>query len=127
LAALLDIEVVPLRLVDPRFYHLDTCFCPLANGYTMYFPAAFDDEARALIERHVPPSQRIVVDEADALVFACNAVNLGRIVVLNRASQDLRHRLEGAGFVVIEVALDEFMKAGGAAKCLTLRLDEMVV
>jgi N-dimethylarginine dimethylaminohydrolase len=127
LAALLDIEVVPLRLVDPRFYHLDTCFCPLANGYTMYFPAAFDDEARALIERHVPPSQRIVVDEADALVFACNAVNLGRIVVLNRASQDLRRRLEGAGFVVIEVALDEFMKAGGAAKCLTLRLDEMVV
>ena len=40
LAKLLDVEVLPLKLADPRFYHLDTCFCPLANGYTLYFPAA---------------------------------------------------------------------------------------
>lgn len=125
LARLLDVEVLPLKLADPRFYHLDTCFCPLTNGYTLYFPAAFDAEALELIEKHVPPSQRIEVHEHDALDFACNAVNLGRVVILNRASHDLRERLEGAGFMVIEVALDEFMKSGGAAKCLTLRLDEI--
>jgi N-dimethylarginine dimethylaminohydrolase len=124
LARLLDVEVLPLKLSDPRFYHLDTCFCPLANGYLLYFPAAFDAPALALIEKHVPPGQRIAVHEHDALDFACNAVNLGRVVILNRASSDLRSRLEGAGFMVIEVALDEFMKSGGAAKCLTLRLDE---
>lgn len=124
LAKLLDVEVLPLKLADPRFYHLDTCFCPLANGYTLYFPAAFDAPSLASIEKHVPPSHRITVHEHDALDFACNAVNLGRAVILNRASADLRSRLEGAGFMVIEVALDEFMKSGGAAKCLTLRLDE---
>ena len=124
LARLLDVEVLPLKLSDPRFYHLDTCFCPLANGYTLYFPAAFDAPALALIEKHVPPGLRIAVHEHDALDFACNAVNLGRVVILNRTSPDLRSRLEGAGFMVIEVALDEFMKSGGAAKCLTLRLDE---
>lgn len=124
LGRLLDIEVLPLKLADPRFYHLDTCFCPLANGYTLYFPAAFDAASLALIERHVAPAERIVVDEHDAVAFACNAVNLGRVVILNRASPGLRERLEGAGFMVIEVALDEYMKSGGAAKCLTLRLDE---
>lgn len=126
LAAALDVEVIPLKLTDPRFYHLDTCFCPLANGYTVYFPAAFDPPSLALIEKHVPEGSRIAVHEHDALDFACNAVNLGRVVILNRASQDLRLRLESAGFMVIEVALDEFMKSGGAAKCLTLRLDEIV-
>jgi N-dimethylarginine dimethylaminohydrolase len=126
LARLLDVEVLPLKLSDPRFYHLDTCFCPLANGYTLYFPAAFDAPSLALIEKHIPPGHRIAVHEHDALDFACNAVNLGKVVILNRASPDLRSRLEGAGFMVIEVALDEFMKSGGAAKCLTLRLDEVV-
>ncbi|KAG9579910.1 hypothetical protein KCV01_g15946, partial [Aureobasidium melanogenum] len=126
LAKSLDIEVIPLKLADPRFYHLDTCFCPLAQGYTLYFPAAFDAASLASIERHVPPGLRIAVDEHDAVEFACNAVNLGRVVILNRASEKLRSRLEGAGFMLIEVALDEFMKSGGAAKCLTLRLDEAV-
>ncbi|KJV33745.1 dimethylarginine dimethylaminohydrolase family protein [Luteibacter yeojuensis] len=126
LGRLLDIEVLPLKLADPRFYHLDTCFCPLANGYTLYFPGAFDAASLATIERHVPPAERIVVEEHDAVEFACNAVNLGRVVILNRASAGLRSRLEAAGFMVIEVALDEYMKSGGAAKCLTLRLDEAV-
>ncbi|QWT21964.1 hypothetical protein KPL74_08150 [Bacillus sp. NP157] len=124
LARQLDVEVLSLKLADPRFYHLDTCFCPLANGYTLYFPAAFDAASLAVIERHVAPAERIAVDEHDAIEFACNAVNLGRVVILNRASAGLRSRLEGAGFMVIEVALDEYMKSGGAAKCLTLRLDE---
>jgi len=125
LARLLDVEVLPLKLVDPRFYHLDTCFCPLPDGYTLYFPDAFDAPSLARIEQHVAPSLRIAVDAHDATSFACNAVSAGRVVILNRASADLRARLEGAGFMVIEVALDEFMKSGGAAKCLTLRLDEL--
>lgn len=125
LAHLLDVEVLPLKLVDPRFYHLDTCFCPLPDGYTLYFPDAFDAASLARIEQHVAPSLRIVVDAHDATSFACNAVSAGRVVILNRASGDLRARLEAAGFMVIEVALDEFMKSGGAAKCLTLRLDEL--
>ena len=121
----LKVEVVTLKLVDQRFYHLDTCFCPLEGGYLMYYPPAFDEASRAVIEKRVKPARRIAIDEEDALAFACNAVNLGKVVILNRAGPDLRARLEGAGFMVIEVALDEFMKSGGAAKCLTLRLDEI--
>src|SRR5262245_19443850 len=37
LAELLDVDVVPLRLIDERFYHLDTCFCPLPGGRVFYY------------------------------------------------------------------------------------------
>lgn len=124
LARWLSIEVLSLRLVDERFYHLDTCFCPLSDGYLLYYPPAFDFYSNQLIERRVPAEKRLVVDEVDALQFACNAVNVDRIVILNRASDGLRQRLEVRGFEVLETPLSEFLKAGGAAKCLTLRLNE---
>lgn len=120
----LGLEVVPLRLVDPRFYHLDTCLCPLSGGELLYFPAAFDETAQAAIAARVPEDQRIAVSEEDALAFACNAVNLDNVVILNRASAALRQALAAHGYRVRETPLDEFLKAGGSAKCLTLRLDE---
>ncbi|HEY9255366.1 MAG TPA: arginine deiminase-related protein [Stenotrophomonas sp.] len=124
LERMLAIDVVALRLVDPRFYHLDTCFCPLRDGRLLYYPPAFDDTAQAQIAARVPPHLRIAVSEADALAFACNAVDLDEVVVLNRASASLRQALAGWGYRTLETALDEFLKSGGAAKCLTLRLDE---
>ena len=124
LERLLQVEVQPLRLADPRFYHLDTCFCPLEGGYLMYFPDAFDDASRQRIARLVPQPLRITVDERDAAAFACNAVNSGRHVFLNRASPALQERLQAHGFLVHQSPLGEFIKAGGAAKCLTLKLNE---
>jgi N-dimethylarginine dimethylaminohydrolase len=121
---MLDIDVVPLRLVDPRFYHLDTCFCPLSGGYLMYFPAAFDAASLAAIEARVPAHRRLAVGEQDALDFACNAVDVGDAVLLNRASGVLSRALRAFGFDTVEVPLGEFMKSGGSAKCLTLRLDD---
>jgi N-dimethylarginine dimethylaminohydrolase len=120
----LDIEVLPLRLVDERFYHLDTCFCPLEDGYLMYFPQAFDEASLRVIADHVPASHRIPVADDDALHFACNAVNVGGMVILNKASKRLAATLAGVGFQVVENELTEFIKAGGSAKCLTLRLNE---
>jgi N-dimethylarginine dimethylaminohydrolase len=120
----LDIEVQPLTLIDQRFYHLDTCFCPLEGGYLMYYPAAFDAASQARIMARVPAEYRIPVTDADALAFACNAVNCGRNVFLNRASAALAGELRSRGFVVRQTALTEFMKAGGSAKCLTLKLSE---
>ncbi len=124
LAKWLDIEVLSLRLVDPRFYHLDTCFCPLTDGYLMYYPAAFDTYSNRLIELRVPAEKRIVVDEVDAINFACNTVNIEHIVVMNQASDRLQSLLRDRGFTVVETPLTEFLKAGGAAKCLTLKTTE---
>ncbi|ACK71632.1 LOR/SDH bifunctional protein conserved domain protein [Gloeothece citriformis PCC 7424] len=127
LAKWLDIEVLSLRLIDPRFYHLDTCFCPLSGGYLLYYPAAFDTYSNHLIERRVPAEKRIVVEEPDAVNFACNAVNINHIIVMNKVSTNLKDRIAAVGFEVVETPLTEFLKAGGAAKCLTLRVTEPVL
>ena len=119
-----SIPVRPLQLIDERFYHLDTCFCPLDGGFVMYYPPAFDAESNRTIERHVPSDLRLAIDESDALHFACNAVNAGSTIIMNRCGSALRQRLQSIGFALVETELTEFLKAGGAAKCLTLRLNE---
>jgi N-dimethylarginine dimethylaminohydrolase len=117
-----SIEVTPLHLIDPRFYHLDTCFAPLEGGYAMYFPEAFDRASIERIEAFYPPEKRIIVAAEDALRFACNAVNVGRTIILNQISRELSSELASRGFHVVQVALSEFLKAGGAAKCLVMKL-----
>jgi lysine-ketoglutarate reductase/saccharopine dehydrogenase-like protein (TIGR00300 family) len=124
LAKWLDLEVLSLRLVDSRFYHLDTCFCPLSDGYLLYYPPAFDAYSNRLIELRVPEAKRIAIGEVDAINFACNAVNIDRTVVMNRASDELKQVMSANHFSVVETPLSEFLKAGGAAKCLTLRVTE---
>ena len=118
------VEVTPLHLIDPRFYHLDTCFAPLADGSAMYFPEAFDRASVARIEAFYPADKRIVLAEEDAVRFAANAISVGRTIILNEVSRELAGVLEARGFRVIQVRLGEFLKAGGAAKCLVMRLSK---
>src|SRR5262245_49854849 len=121
LAALLGIQVLPLELVNPYYYHLDTCFCPLAPGEAIYYPEAFDAYGRKVLEAHVP--RLLAVNEADAHRFGCNAVVVGKNVIINAGCVKLAADLRAWGYNAIEVELDEFIKSGGSAKCLTLRLD----
>jgi N-dimethylarginine dimethylaminohydrolase len=124
LADLFGAEVISLHLTDPRYYHLDTCFCPLPGGNALWHPSAFDAESRAAIETRIPEEMRYAVSDADAADFACNAVAVGDAsVVLNAASAELRDWLGSRGFTTYITPLTEFLKAGGSAKCLTLRLE----
>src|SRR5947208_1298925 len=54
LGMVLNKQVLPVELVNPHFYHLDTCFCPLAPGEAIYYPQAFDIYGRKVIETHIP-------------------------------------------------------------------------
>ena len=119
--ALVDRRVIPLELVDGRYYHLDTCLCPLAPGQAIFYPAAFDSYGQRVLAELIP--DLIAVEQAEAERFACNAVVVGRTVVTNTGSRGLHVQLRARGFTPLETPLDEFVKAGGSAKCLTLRLD----
>lgn len=118
---LLDIHVLPLELVNPYYYHLDTCFCPLAPGEAIYYPGAFDEYGRQVLQEQI--AELIPVDQREARRFACNAVVVGRTVVTNTGCPWLHDSLRDRGYDPVETLLDEFVKAGGSAKCLTLRLD----
>jgi N-dimethylarginine dimethylaminohydrolase len=114
-------QVLPLELVNPHFYHLDTCFCPLAPGEAIYHPAAFDEYGNRVLRAHVPRLLPVRLEEANR--FACNAVVVGKRVVVNSGCEQLMADLRAWGYEPTAVELDEFLKAGGSAKCLTIRLD----
>jgi N-dimethylarginine dimethylaminohydrolase len=112
--------VVGLTLVDARYYHLDTALAVLDDETIMYYPAAFSEGSRAVLQELFP--QIVVATEADAAVFALNAVSDGRHVVLPQSATRLADNLRGIGFEPIGVDLSELMKAGGSVKCCTLEL-----
>ena len=116
--------MVSVKLTDSRFYHIDTCMCPLDRGYLMWHPPAFEYDSRIAIEERVPSHKRIVIDTLDAGNFASNAVNIGDHVFVHSASDAMKARLLRVGFKLHQVELSEFLKAGGSAKCLTLKVSE---
>jgi N-dimethylarginine dimethylaminohydrolase len=117
-------RVLPLLLVDERFYHLDMALCPLSSGHVLAYMDAFSPHAQTLLRRAIEPGYLIEVSVDDALRFACNAVEIGDGVILDDCSRRLRERLHDIGYRVFRTELSEFHKAGGSAKCLTLRLDD---
>jgi N-dimethylarginine dimethylaminohydrolase len=121
LEELLGRPLVRLELADPRFYHLDTCFCPLGEGRALYYPPAFTPEARDLLHRHIP--DLIAIPDDEAARFACNALVVDDTVVTNTGCETTWAELRKRGFQSRPTPTDEFIKAGGSVKCLVLMLD----
>ena len=117
----LGVRVIPVELTDDYHYHLDTCFCPLAEDTAIYYPGAFDMYGLQVLQTYI--RRLIPVEREEARRFACNAVVVGQTVVTNTGCPKLHDDLRRHGFDTVETPLDEFVKAGGSAKCLTLRLD----
>lgn len=115
--------VMPLELISPRYYHLDVCFYPLPGGEVVFHPGAFSAASVAEIRRRVPDDQRIEAGEAEAERLCLNAVNLGRDIIMAKGTERLKKALEMRGYRCIELDLDPFILSGGAAYCMTLRLD----
>lgn len=121
LAKLIGLPVHSLELTDPWFYHLDTCLCPLQPGRAAYYPEAFSPASQRLLKEMIP--ELIPVMEAEARCFACNAIVVGRAVVMSADCPNLSRTLTDAGYQVHGVETTEFLKAGGGPKCLALFLD----
>lgn len=123
LAKIYDKVILPLELVNDKFYHLDTCFCPLSGGELLYYPAAFDSYAQNTINNQVKEHHQLIVPQVEAERFACNAVCVDRHVVLPAGCDRTMDLLKYHDYIPHPVELSEFMKSGGSAKCLTLALD----
>ena len=110
--------VVLLKLVNERFYHLDTCFCPLTAEAVLIYPAAFEAASLELILKIFP----IVVtsNESDAVTrMACNAsVIRSKTAILQKGALSVANHMHALGLGVCEVDTSEFIKAGGSVYCL---------
>jgi N-dimethylarginine dimethylaminohydrolase len=121
LAHELDVRVRGVRITHPGMYHLDLAFCPLDDTRAMVCPDAFDaPSARKLLELVPDP---LVLTEAEALTFCANSVVVGRTVIMPACPDRVRAQLEAWDFEVVLVGVSEFLKGGGAIRCLTNPLD----
>ena len=120
LEELFGVPVVSVRLVDPRFYHLDTALCVLDSHTAAYYPGAFDEPSREVIETLF--GDLIEAAEADAAVLGLNAVSDGHRVILPAEATGLAAQVAAHGFEPVPVHMSEFRKAGGGPKCCTLEL-----
>ena len=118
--AVLGVEVLGLELVDPRYYHLDTCLAALGDGNVAYYPPAFDEAGRALLAMLYPDG--VLAEQADAEVLGLNLVSHGRHVVITADARELIQQLSDAGYEPVPVDLSELLEAGGSVKCCTMEL-----
>ena len=119
--AILGAQAIRLELVDPRFYHLDTCLCPLGEEAALWYPPAFSAGSQDALRRSFP--RLIAVPEAEALRFACNALPVDDALVLNTGCPETVAAAGTLGYRCVETPTSEFIKAGGSVKCLVLTLD----
>ena len=116
----LGFPVCALRLTDPDFYHLDTCFCPLDEQTALIYPDAFDEDGLGLIRAFFPRVIEAPEDEARGL-FACNAHSPdGEHVFIQRGCTETVAQLRDAGYTPVEVETGEFLKSGGSVFCMKL-------
>lgn len=128
-----DIEIYPIinrtlnikqhvicELVDPHYYHLDTCFCPINDKQAIWFPDAFSPASQKLMQQH---AELFEIPAAEAKHFACNAVVIDKNVITPTECPETKKILNDLGYTVHQCEVTEYIKAGGACKCLTLRLD----
>lgn len=113
-------EIVPLQLVDPRYYHLDTAVAVLDATTVAWFPAAFSPASQEVLRSRFPDA--ITAGAADAAVLGLNAVSDGRHVVLPAAARDLASAFARRGFTPVPVEMSELLKGGGGPKCCTLEV-----
>jgi N-dimethylarginine dimethylaminohydrolase len=120
LTELFGLPVTSLRLVDPKFYHLDTALVVLDERTAAYYPAAFDEASQDALRAHFP--ELIEAKDEDAESLGLNAISDGANVVMPAQARQLAEQIEAAGFNVVPVDLSEFKKSGGGPKCCTLEL-----
>ncbi|MCC9054365.1 N-dimethylarginine dimethylaminohydrolase [Microbacterium sp. F2E] len=122
-------EVVSLRLIDPRFYHLDTAISVLdpvegpggvEKANIAYLPSAFDEPSLAVLRERYPDA--IEVSDADGAVFGLNSASDGYNVFISPRATGFVAQLRERGYHPVLVDLSELLLGGGGIKCCTLEL-----
>jgi N-dimethylarginine dimethylaminohydrolase len=117
-------QVRAVELVDPRLYHLDLVFCPLDSKRAIVAPLGLDDHGMRVINELIP--EPVTLSDDEALTFCANSVVVDRTIIMPSCSDRLRAEIEAAGFTIVVIEVTEFLKAGGACRCLTLALDARI-
>ena len=122
ISAAFDAPVILLKLVNEKFYHLDTCFCPLTSEAALIYPSAFDGASLELILKMFPVV--LTASEGEATrAMACNAAVLdSKTAIIQKGAPGVARHMEVMGLKVVEAETSEFIKSGGSVYCLKMFL-----
>ncbi len=112
----MGIPVVPLELVDPFCYHLDTCFCPLNNEAVLICPSAYSADALESLPKFWKRIHKISAEEAHR--FIGNGIVANGNYLTPYLTPNLQTILEREGLTPLVVETTEFEKAGGSLFCM---------
>lgn len=115
----LECNAFKIKLIDPYFYHLDTCFCPLNKNQILLYPEAIDKNDLLSLRKRF---DILAVPKDDAKNFACNAVLINDNIIIPKGCYETKDILTQNYYIVHELEMSEFIKAGGACKCLTMEI-----
>jgi N-dimethylarginine dimethylaminohydrolase len=119
LEELLKKPIIDVHLIDPYYYHLDTCFVALSEDVALVNPKAFSPED---LEKIKSKFQKVVFTNAiDNKIMACNLVKIEKnLIIAKGLSDELKTKLLGLGYTLHEIDMSEYLKGGGSIKCITL-------
>jgi len=121
-AKILSLTPVAVELVDPRYYHLDTCMSIIDphKGLAIYNPEAFDADFKDIMSSI--DLNLIAVNKKESQNFACNSISFMGAVMMPASSEKIGRELERHGHIPAPMDMSEFMKSGGACRCLVLEI-----
>lgn len=117
----LGVPVRSVELVDQQYYHLDLVFCPLDSRRALVAPQGLDPFGIRVLKELV--EEPVWLEDDEAASFCANSVVVDQVVIMPSCTPRLGRLLEGFGLEVAISPVDEFLKAGGGCRCLTLALD----
>lgn len=117
-----DKPLTSLELINPNFYHLDTCFCPLPNGEILYYPKAFSKKSLVRL-KEVEKDFLIEINDEEAFLFSANAICIDRTIIIGNTSNRLKKILQNKRYEIKEIDTKPFIMSGGSVACLTLKLN----
>jgi N-dimethylarginine dimethylaminohydrolase len=119
IAEIFETPVVLLKLVNERFSHLDTCFCPLTQEAALIYPPAFSPESLEIILRLFPVV--LATEEREAVVrMACNSAVVENTALVPKGASNAVQHIKALGMGAVEVDVSEFVKSGGSVSCLKM-------
>ena len=117
-----EVEIISLQLINPYFYHLDTCLFVLNRETIFYYPLAFSDLSQAVLKEITP--NLIPISKKEAFNFAANSTVTDHHVIIQKGNLGVLRELRRLGYAGVETDVSEFIKAGGGIHCLTFVLTE---
>lgn len=112
-----EYEIVQLELINPKFYHLDTALQYIGEGRFLTAKDAFSEDSLKKLQKY---GELVRLNREDSDAFCANCIVFEKNIIMSNPSKELENKLKDFGFKIFKNNMSEFIKSGGAVRCVSL-------